>query len=137
MQIHLIIINTDALVEILDRQSKIGQQLVEKIQKSNDGFAITALTFMTVLHGFTKLQKNIPPINLLQICDFTKKDAQKAAELQLDLEKREKIVNKTSIMIAAIALNKSASLCTLDRKFYTLKEQGLKLFLDEIFINQM
>ena len=50
---------------------------------------------MTVLHGFTKLQKNIPPINLLQICDFTKKDAQKAAELQLDLEKRGKIVNKT------------------------------------------
>jgi len=81
-------------------------------------------------------KKKIPPINLLQICNFTKKDAQKEAELQLDLEKRGKIVNKTSIMIAAIALNKSAFLCTLDRKFYTLKEQRLKLFLD-IFINQM
>jgi len=44
VQIHLIIINTDALVEMLDRQSKIGQQLMEKIQKSNDGFVITALT---------------------------------------------------------------------------------------------
>ncbi len=65
------------MIEILDRQSKTGQQLVERIQKSNDSFAITVMTFMTVLHGFTKLQKNIPPIHLLQICDFTKKDAQK------------------------------------------------------------
>jgi hypothetical protein len=53
----LIIINTDALIEILDKQSEIGQQIVEKIQKSNDGFAITALTLMKVLHGFIKLQK--------------------------------------------------------------------------------
>ena len=87
MQIHLIIINTDALVEILDRQSKIGQQLVEKIQKSNDGFAITALTFMTVLHGFTKLQKNIPPINLLQICDFTKKRCSKSGRIAIRFRK--------------------------------------------------
>ena len=57
MQIHLIIINTNALVEILDRQSKVSQQLVEKIQKSNDGFAIIVLTFMIVLHSFAKLQK--------------------------------------------------------------------------------
>ncbi len=48
-----------------------------------------------------------------------------------------RIVNKTSIMITAIALNKNASLCTIDKKFYALKEQGLKLFLDETFINQM
>jgi len=53
MQIHLIIINTNALVEILDRQSKVSQQLVKKIQKSNDGFAIIVLTFMIVLHSFT------------------------------------------------------------------------------------
>jgi predicted nucleic acid-binding protein len=65
---------------------------------------------------------------LLQICDFTKKDAQKAAELQLDLEKRGKIANKTSIMNAAIALNERAYLCTLDKKFYDLKDLGLKLF---------
>ena len=125
------------MIEILDRQSKTGQQLVERIQKSNDSFAITVMTFMNVLHGFTKLQKNVPPIHLLHICDFTKKDAQKAAELQLDLQKSEKIVNKTSIMIASIALNKNAFLCTMDKKFYALKAQGLKLFLDDTFINQM
>jgi predicted nucleic acid-binding protein len=42
--------------------------------------------------------------------------------LQLDLEKRGKIVNKTSIMNAAIALNERAYLCTLDKKFYDLKD---------------
>ena len=36
-------------------------------------------------------------------------------------------------MIAAIALNESAYLCTLDRKFYALKDQGLKLFLDDLY----
>jgi predicted nucleic acid-binding protein len=127
----LIIINTDALIEIIDKQSIIGQQIVEKIQKSNDGFAITALTLMKVLHGFIKMQKNIPPINSLRVCEFSKKDAQKAAELQIDLEKKGKIVNKTFIMIAAIALNERAYLCTLDKKFYDLKDLGLKLFLDE------
>ena len=77
-------------------------------------------------------------IQFLKSVDYiSKKDAQKAAELQLDLEKSGKIVNKTSIMIAAIALNKNAFLCTMDKKFYALKEQELKLFLDDTFINQM
>ena len=105
------------MIEILDRQSKTGQQLVERIQKSNDSFAITALTLMNILHGFIKLQKNILPIYSLRVCEFSKKDAQKAVELQIDLEKKGKIVNKTLIMIAAIALNERAYLCTLDKKF--------------------
>ena len=122
MQIHLIIINTNALVEILDRQSKVSQQLVEKIQKSNDGFAIIVLTFMIVLHSFAKLQKTFLQYISYRYAISQKKDAQKAAELQLDLEKRGKIVNKTSIMNAAIALNERAYLCTLDKKFYDLKD---------------
>jgi predicted nucleic acid-binding protein len=65
------------------------------------------------------------------VCEFSKKDAQKAVELQIDLEKKGKFVNKTFIMIAAIALNERAYLYTLDKKFYDLKEQGLKLFLDD------
>jgi predicted nucleic acid-binding protein len=128
--IHLIIINTDALIEILDKQSIVGQQIVEKIRKSNDSFAITALTLMKVLYGFIKFQKNVPPIHLLQICDFSKKDAQKATELQIDLEKKGKIIDKTFVMTGAIAINKCAYLCTLDKKFYDLSEYGLKLFLD-------
>ena len=33
---------------------------------------------------------NVPPINLLQIYGFSKEDAQKAAELELELQKKGK-----------------------------------------------
>ena len=91
----MIIVNTGVLVEILDRQSKIGQQLVEKIQKSNDGFAITAVTFMTVLLGLTKLQKNIPSIHLLKICNFTKKNCSKSGRVANRFRKEGKIAIKS------------------------------------------
>ena len=40
-------------------------------------------------------------------------------------------------MNAAIALKERAYLCTLDKKFHDLQDLGLKLFLNENFINQI
>ena len=74
---------------------------------------------------------NVPPINLLQIYGFSKEDAQKAAELELELQKKgkEKKIGTTDLITAAIVMNKGGSVCTLEDRFKDLKDLGLKLFL--------
>jgi predicted nucleic acid-binding protein len=66
---------------------------------------------------------------LLQVYGFSKQDAQKAAELEIELENRQVKVEATVLIISSIVMNKGASLCSLNEKFNELKSVGLKLFL--------
>jgi len=66
-----------------------------------------------------------------------KKRCSKSGRVAIRFRKERETVNKTSIMNAAIALKERAYLCTLDKKFHDLQDLGLKLFLNENFINQI
>ena len=77
-----------------------------------------------------KKEKNISTIPLFRVYGFSRESAQKAAELEIELEKKGKRVKRTNIMIAAIVINEGATLCTLDQDFNELQDQGLKLFLE-------
>ena len=60
---------------------------------------------------------------------FSKQDAQKAAELEIELENRGVKAKVTVLMISSIVINKGASLCSLNADFNELKSVGLKLFM--------
>jgi predicted nucleic acid-binding protein len=126
----LIIIDTDALIEIMDKKSKKGECIVEKMEKSHEIFAITSITLYETFYFFMKKEKNISPIPLFRVYGFSRESAQKAAELEIGLEKKGKRIKRTNIMIAAIVINEGATLCTLEHDFNELQDQGLKLFLD-------
>ena len=126
----MIIIDTDALIEIMDKKSKKGECIFEKMEKSHEIFAITSITLYETLYFFMKKEKNISPIPLFRVYGFSRESAQKAAELEIELEKKGKRVKRTNIMIAAIVINEGATLCTLDQDFNELQDQGLKLFLE-------
>ncbi len=74
--------------------------------------------------------KDIPPIQLLRVYGFSKEASKKAAELEIELENKGKKVLTTSLITAAIVMNKGSSLYTLNKDFNVLKVAGLKLFLE-------
>jgi len=127
----LIFLETDVLVKLLNKNSAKGDEIFQKLEKSNESFAITSITFYEIVSLFMVNGINVPPINLLQIYGFSKEDAQKAAELELELQKKgkEKKIGTTDLITAAIVMNKGGSVCTLEDRFKDLKDLGLKLFL--------
>ena len=125
----MIFIDTDTLFDILYEDSKKGQDIFEKLEKSNEDFAITSITLYEIISYFKKSGRDVPPIHLLQVYGFSKEDAQKAADLEIELDKLKKNVAITSLMTAAIVMNKGGTLCTMNEGFKQLKDVGLKLFL--------
>ncbi len=128
----MIFIDTDALFEILNKNSTKGEEIFQQLKKSSESFAITSITLYEILSLFMKKgkDKDTPPIQLLRIYGFSKEDAKKAAELERELENNGKKVLTTSLITAAIVMNKGSSLYTLNKDFNVLKVAGLKLFLE-------
>ncbi len=130
--IILIVLDTEVLIKKLNKKSVQGQKIFENLEKNGGHFAITSITLYEILYFFKKMKMNIlPPVHLLQVYEFSKEDAQKAAELEIELENKGRKVKATILMISSIVINKGATLCSLNRDFNELQDMGLKLFLQE------
>ncbi len=123
----MIIIDTDVLIEISDKLSKNGEQIYLKIISSGEKVAITSITLYEILYGLIKHKKPIQSLLSFNVFEFGKKDAQQAARLEVELEQKGKKVKRTDIMIASIAINRDATLCTFDNDFKELADR-LRLF---------
>lgn len=125
----MIFIHADALLRILDKKSNKGQEVLEKLEKRNEIFAITSITLYDVQSFLIERGLDIPPIHLLQVYDFCKEDAQKAIEMELELKSKGKKAHMHDLMVCATVMNKGGFLCTLDNRLKELEELGLKLLL--------
>jgi len=127
----MIVIDTDVLIEIFDKKSQRGDEALNKIVESRESISITAINLHEVLYGLQKYARPVKEILQLPVLNYTKKDAKLAAELELEMEKTGREIRRTDAMIAAISINNSASLFTLDLKHLKkkpLEAFGLKLF---------
>jgi len=125
----MIVIDTDVLIEIFDKKSQRGDEALNKIVESRESVSITAINLHEVLYGLQKYARPVKEILQLPVLNYTKKDAKLAAELELEMEKTGREIRRTDAIIAAISINNSASLFTLDLKhFKPLEAFGLKLF---------
>jgi predicted nucleic acid-binding protein len=128
----LIVLDSDVLIKILNKKSLEGQNIYEKLEKNGGSFAITSITLYEILYFFMKRKMNImPPLHLLKVYEFSKQDAQKTAELEIELENKGRKIQTTTLIIASIVINKGATLYSLNKNFNELKDIGLKLFLEE------
>lgn len=123
----MIIIDTDALIEISDKQSKKGDHIYQKITSSGDDVAITSITMYEALYGLMKYTKPFQHLFSFPVYEFGNEDAQQAARLELDLDKKGRKIKRTDIMIASIAINKGAGLYTFDNDFQALENFGLRI----------
>jgi predicted nucleic acid-binding protein len=124
-----IIIDTDVLIEISDKNSVKGNQIYEKIISSRENIAITSITLYETLYGLLKSEKPIQYLLSFPVYDFSKEDAQQAAKFEIELEKKGKKIKRTDIMIASTTTTIGATLCTFDRDFKELEDLGLRLFI--------
>ncbi len=77
-----IIIDTDVLIEISDKNSVKGNQIFQKIISSRDNIAITSITLYETLYGLLKSEKPIQYLLSFPVYDFSKEAAQQAANLR-------------------------------------------------------
>ena len=125
----MIIIDSDVLIEILDKKSDKGDIALKQAIKSAEEIATTVISLHEVLYGLQKYAKPVKEILLLPILSYTKKDAVLSSKIELEVEKKGKTVCRTDAMIAAITINNDAKLYTFNLKhFNALQDLGLKLY---------
>jgi len=125
----LITLDTDILIEIFDRKSVIGDEVLREILRSGERISTTVVNLHEILYGLHKYAKPSTDVSALPVLDYTKRDATLSAELEFGAERKGSPIRRTDAMIAAITINNRASLYTLDIKhFQPLRAFGLKLF---------
>jgi tRNA(fMet)-specific endonuclease VapC len=125
----LIIVDSDVLIELLDRKSEKGEQALKQTIESNEEVATTVISLHEVLYGLNKYGKPVQELLLLPILSYTKKDVVLSSKIELEAEKKGKPVCRTDAMIAAITINNSAKLYTFNlRHFEALQDIGLELY---------
>jgi predicted nucleic acid-binding protein len=125
----MITIDTDVLIEILDKKSRKGDEALKQILQSGEEICTTVINVHEILYGLHKYGKPVKEILLLPVLHYIKKDAALSSRIELEAEERESPIRRTDAMIAAITMNNGASLYTFDLKhFNPLKSLGLKLF---------
>lgn len=125
----MILLDTDVLIEIFDRQSDRGDEIVGNIAESGETMSTTVINLHEILYGLQRYARPVKEILQLPAIDYRKDDACLSARIEFEAENRGAPIRRTDAMIAAIAINNRASLYTLDLKHFTpLKALGLKIF---------
>jgi len=125
----MIILDTDVLIEIFDRDSERGDGAMEAILESGQDIATTSINLHEILYGLEKYAKPVKDVLRLPVLDYTKRDALLSASIEVKAEKEGAAIRRTDSMIAAVAINHGAQLYTFDHKhFQQLEAMGLELF---------
>ena len=125
----MIIIDSDVLIEILDKKSEKGDDALKLVLQSGEEMFITVVALHEVLYGLRKRGKTAKDVLLLPVLSYTKKDAVLSSKVELEAEEKGTPISRTDAMIAAIAMNNEAKLYSFNLKhFNSLKALGLKLF---------
>ena len=123
----MIIIDTDVIIEIFDKQSKKGDIALKKLEESGEDITITSINLHEILYGHYKINKKVNEILQINTISFNKDDAELSAKIEFQLEKKGKKISRIDTMIAAIAINRDAKIYTFNKKhFKTIKQ--IKLF---------
>ncbi|MBN2488294.1 MAG: type II toxin-antitoxin system VapC family toxin [Methanosarcinaceae archaeon] len=120
----MILVDTDVLIEIFDRNSEKGDSALKTIEETGEDITLTTLNLHEILFGMYKYNARgkIDKILLLDVVDFTKDDANLSAMLELEAERKGKKASRFDAMIAAVAINRGFSLFTFNRGHFEVFE---------------
>ena len=113
----MIVLDTDALIEIFDKHSSVGDDALGKIVQKGDRIAITA-TLHEIIYGLQKYAKPSAEILQIPVLNYTKEDSRLSAQLEIGAERRGTPVRRTDAMIAAVCINSECEICTFDLKHF-------------------
>ena len=115
----MIILDTDVLIEIFDKGSTKGDLAIEKLEDIDEDIAITSINLHEIQYGILKYgKKKIKELGQIDVIEFNGKDALLSAKLELDCEQIGKPVSRIDSMIAAMAINRKATIFTFNKKHF-------------------
>ena len=123
----MIIVDTDVLIEIFDKESDKGETALYKLEESDEDIAITSLSLHEILYGHYKTKKTISGLNTINTIEFNKEDVELSAKIELELEKKGLPIPRIDAMIAAITINRQAKIFTFNKKHFQNIKQ-IKIF---------
>ena len=124
----MILLDTDIIIEVMDKKSSRGQEFMLKIIESGEEYCTSSVNMHELLYGIEKYSKDSRLVLQIATLEYTKKDSELSAFLELGAERKGKAVPRTDAIIASIAINDGCSLYTLDKHFEIFIENGLKMF---------
>lgn len=117
-------LDSNVLIEILNRNSERGKQAVKRLEQSRDpDILMSSLVFEEVQFGILKYQQidSLPEFHLLNqfpVVDFTKQDAITAARIENQMEEIGKKKPRGDVLIAATVISNGGTLFTYNTKHY-------------------
>jgi tRNA(fMet)-specific endonuclease VapC len=114
----MILLDTDVLIEILEKRSEKGEELYSTVIETGESVCTTSINLHELLYGLKKYNKSTKTLLQFPVLDYSKDDARVSSDIESQLEKKGNSIRRTDAMIAAIAINKSVSLLTLDNRHY-------------------
>ena len=116
----MILVDTDVLIEIFDRNSEKGDEALKKIERTGEDITTTSLNLHEILYGLHKYTDHakLERILVLDVVEFTKDDAVLSSKLEVETGKKGKKVPRFDAMIAAVAINRGFKLFTFNRKHF-------------------
>ncbi len=81
----MILIDTDVLIEILDKNSEKGEEALRRIEDAGEDICLSSLNLHEILFGLYKYadNKKIDKVKLIDVVDFTKDDAALSAKIDI------------------------------------------------------
>ncbi len=124
----MIMLDTDVMIEIVDKESNMGEKLMNRIIDSGETYFTSSINFHELMYGINKYSKTKEQVHSIPVINYTKEDADLSSTLEIFAENNGKAVPRLDAMIASVAINNNSSLLTLDNHFKIFTEVGLKLF---------
>ena len=113
----LILLDTDVIIEVLDKNSTKGQRLMLKIIESGEEYCTSSVNMHEVLYGIEKYSKDSRLVTQIPTLGYSKNDSELSAVLELSAERKGKAVPRMNAIIASVAINNGCSLFTMDEHF--------------------
>ena len=113
----LILLDTDVIIEVLDKNSTKGQGLMLKIIESGEEYCTSSVNMHEVLYGIEKYSKDSRLVTQIPTLGYSKNDSELSAVLELSAERKGKAVPRMNAIIASVAINNGCSLFTMDEHF--------------------
>jgi tRNA(fMet)-specific endonuclease VapC len=114
----LIVLDTDALIEILEKRSARGEVAYSAVIGTGEPICTSSINLHELLYRLKKYGKSLKEALTLPVVDYTKNDALLSSDIENQLSRSGKVVRRTDTMIAAVAINASAQLLTLNLKHF-------------------
>ena len=85
------LLDSNVLVEILEKKSKKGEPLYSEIIESGEGIC-TTLILHEIMYGLRKYSKPTKELLQLPVVDYSKEDALLSAKIEYEMEKDVQLV---------------------------------------------